>query len=278
MLINNRFVADGRRRQRLRHALMDALQLHVTGIVQGVGFRPFVYNLAVEQGLTGWVLNASDGVHCVVEGDADDGRRLPALLRERAPAMSVIESRGRPSEVEPEGFSAFEIRESYAEEGAMTLVSPDIATCPDCLAELLDPGDRRHRYPFINCTNCGPRFTIIADVPYDRPMTTMRDFPMCPECAAEYGDPSDRRFHAQPDACFVCGPRLYLNPAGVEAEAPCSDSPRRLRRLRNCARDLRLRPPLHREPDGLAPEREVVPRPTGPRRCGSQRRDPRGDG
>jgi len=193
---------------------MDSLQLHVTGIVQGVGFRPFVYNLAVEQGLAGWVLNASDGVHCVVEGDPQIVAAFPALLRERAPAMSVIET-VYTERVEPEGFRGFEIRESYAEQGAMTLVSPDIATCPDCLRELDDPSDRRHRYPFINCTNCGPRFTIIADVPYDRPMTTMRDFPMCPECAAEYGDPADRRFHAQPDACFVCGPRLYLNPGST---------------------------------------------------------------
>jgi len=195
-----------------------ALQLHVTGIVQGVGFRPFVYNLAIEQGLSGWVLNASDGVHCVVEGDPAAVEAFPALLRERAPAMSVIEA-VIAEEVEPEGFSAFEIRESFAEAGAMTLVSPDIATCPECLGELWTPGDRRQRYPFINCTNCGPRFTIIADVPYDRPMTTMRDFPMCPECAAEYGDPADRRFHAQPDACFVCGPRLYLNAPDAPADS-----------------------------------------------------------
>ena len=100
----------------------------------------------------------------------------------------------------------------------MTLVSPDTATCPECVAELFSAGDRRYRYPFINCTNCGPRFTIIGDVPYDRPMTSMRDFPMCPECAEEYGDPADRRFHAQPDACFICGPRLYLN-GSVEAVA-----------------------------------------------------------
>ncbi|HSK47260.1 MAG TPA: carbamoyltransferase HypF [Coriobacteriia bacterium] len=194
-----------------------ALQLHVTGIVQGVGFRPFVYNLAVEQGLAGWVLNASDGVHCVVEGTAEKIDAFPRLLRERAPAMSVIE-RVFVEEVEPEGFAGFEIRESHAEEGAMTLVSPDIATCPDCLGELFEPSDRRSAYPFINCTNCGPRFTIIGDVPYDRPMTTMRDFPMCERCAAEYADPADRRFHAQPDACYICGPRLYLNAPDSPAE------------------------------------------------------------
>jgi len=189
---------------------VKALSLHITGIVQGVGFRPFVYNLAVDRGLRGWVLNASDGVYTVVEGDADTVATFPAAIRELAPPMAVVEDIIA-EEVEPEGFADFSIRASRAEEGAMTLVSPDIATCPDCLAELSAPGDRRFRYPFINCTNCGPRFTIIGDVPYDRPMTSMRDFPMCPECAEEYGDPRDRRFHAQPDACFVCGPRLYLN-------------------------------------------------------------------
>jgi len=193
---------------------MKALSLHITGIVQGVGFRPFVYNLAIEQGLTGWVLNASDGVYTVVEGPAETVDAFPQAIRDRAPAMAVIEEIVA-EQVEPEGFCEFEIRASRAEEGAMTLVSPDIATCPECVAELLDPGDRRYRYPFINCTNCGPRFTIIGDVPYDRPMTSMRDFPMCPECAEEYGDPRDRRFHAQPDACFVCGPRLYLNHEGA---------------------------------------------------------------
>jgi hydrogenase maturation protein HypF len=189
---------------------MKALLLHVTGIVQGVGFRPFVYNLALESGLSGWVLNASDGVHLAVEGPSEIVDAFPDRLRERAPAMAHIE-RITFSEVETEGFTGFEIRSSRAEQGAMTLVSPDIATCPECLAELRDPADRRYGYPFINCTNCGPRFTIIDDVPYDRPTTTMRDFPMCPQCAEEYGDPRDRRFHAQPDACFICGPRLYLN-------------------------------------------------------------------
>ncbi|MBI5232476.1 MAG: carbamoyltransferase HypF, partial [Coriobacteriales bacterium] len=201
-------------------ALTSASSLHVTGIVQGVGFRPFVYNLAVELGLAGWVLNASDGVYVVVEGDPAVVAGFPSAVRDRAPAMAVIES-VVVEDVEPEGFTDFEIRESRSEAGARTLVSPDIATCPDCLAELLDPSDRRAAYPFINCTNCGPRFTIIEDVPYDRPMTTMRDFPMCDECAAEYRDPSDRRFHAQPDACFVCGPRLYLMPSPA-AETPAS--------------------------------------------------------
>ena len=191
---------------------MKALSLHITGIVQGVGFRPFVYNLAVERGLVGWVLNASDGVYAVVLGDDVAVDTFPAAIRELAPPMAVVEDIFA-EPVEPGDFTDFSIRESRSEEGAMTLVSPDIATCPECLAELATPGDRRYRYPFINCTNCGPRFTIIGDVPYDRPMTSMRDFPMCPECAEEYGDPRDRRFHAQPDACFVCGPRLYLNAA-----------------------------------------------------------------
>ncbi len=189
---------------------MKALSLHVTGIVQGVGFRPFVYNLAREVGLEGWVLNSSEGVFALVQGEPSLVDDFPRLLRERAPSMALIESVVA-EEVEPESLAGFEIRESAAIEGAMTLVSPDIATCPACTHELFDRSDRRYHYPFINCTNCGPRFTIIDDIPYDRPMTTMRDFVMCPECAAEYGDPADRRFHAQPDACFICGPRLYLN-------------------------------------------------------------------
>ncbi|PKQ16391.1 MAG: hydrogenase maturation protein HypF [Actinobacteria bacterium HGW-Actinobacteria-7] len=173
-------------------------------------------------------------------------------------------------QIDYQGLVGFEIRSSRAEQGAMTLVSPDIATCPDCLSELASPGDRRHRYPFINCTNCGPRFTIIADVPYDRPMTTMRDFPMCPECSSEYGDPSDRRFHAQPDACFVCGPRLYLNlcegavPGGAVLKQASAASP---------PAELRAAPPgtapssVKTESDhlpadwGWTPERESVPRP-----------------
>lgn len=226
---------------------MKALALHVTGIVQGVGFRPFVYNLAVELDLSGWVLNASDGVHIVVEGPEPVVDAFPVLLEQRAPAMSAIE-RVVVEDVEPEGFTAFTIRESHVEEGAMTLVSPDIATCPDCLAELLDHDDRRLGYPFTNCTNCGPRFTIIEDVPYDRPVTTMRDFPMCEQCLAEYENPADRRFHAQPNACFICGPRLYLNPppgagsgGGTGAGGAC---------------DLDLDPTL-----AWSPDVETIPRP-----------------
>ena len=206
---------------------MKALSLHITGVVQGVGFRPFVYTLARELGLDGWVLNSSDGVFCLVQGEPKTVEAFTLLVRERAPAMAVVES-VITEEVEPESLVGFEIRESSAIEGAMTLVSPDIATCAACEHELFDPADRRCRYPFINCTNCGPRFTIIDDVPYDRPMTSMADFPMCPECAAEYADPADRRFHAQPDACFVCGPRLYLNVADEAAAGGVahSNSPR----------------------------------------------------
>ena len=189
---------------------MRAVSLHVTGIVQGVGFRPFVYTLATRLGVRGWVKNSSSGVFAVAEGDDGAVGAFIEAIRTDAPPMAVITSVVT-EDVDPEGFAAFTIVASEAVEGAMTLVSPDIATCDACAAELRDPADRRFGYPFTNCTNCGPRFTIVEDVPYDRPMTTMRDFPLCDECAAEYADPADRRFHAQPNACFRCGPRLYLN-------------------------------------------------------------------
>ncbi len=196
---------------------MKAVSLHVTGVVQGVGFRPFVYNLARSLGIRGWVRNTSEGVFCLAEGDPDAVDAFVRRIRDDAPPMAVVEA-VIAEEVDPEGHEEFTIASSAAAPDAMTLVSPDIATCASCEEELGEPGDRRYRYPFINCTNCGPRFTIIGDVPYDRPMTSMRDFPMCPECAAEYADPADRRFHAQPDACFVCGPRLYLNAPDAPAE------------------------------------------------------------
>ena len=183
--------------------------LSVRGVVQGVGFRPFVYRLAHECGLAGWVLNHSGGVEIEVEGPPAALETFIRDLEPKAPPLARIEGievAGAP----PVGSTTFEIRRSVAQEGRYQLVSPDIATCPDCLRELLDPADRRYRYPFTNCTNCGPRFTIIADVPYDRPLTTMRDFVMCPQCQAEYNDPLDRRFHAQPNACPVCGPHIWL--------------------------------------------------------------------
>ena len=189
---------------------MRAVSLHITGIVQGVGFRPFVFNLARRLGVNGWVKNTSEGVFALAEGTDDAVTAFVAAIRSEAPPMAVITSVVE-EDVDAEGHTGFVIVASEHVEGAMTLVSPDIALCDACHAEMHDPTDRRHGYPFINCTNCGPRFTIIEDVPYDRPMTTMRDFPLCDECAAEYADPADRRFHAQPNACFRCGPRLYLN-------------------------------------------------------------------
>jgi len=189
---------------------MKALRLHITGIVQGVGFRPYVYRLATTFKLRGWVLNASDGVHVFVEGPSAMVTRFAAAIEVDPPAASRIE-RVEVETVKPEGFANFEIRTSEADAALRTFISPDLATCASCLDELFDENDRRYHYPFINCTDCGPRFTIIKDTPYDRPLTTMRDFEMCPQCATEYADPSDRRFHAQPDACFTCGPRLYLN-------------------------------------------------------------------
>lgn len=192
---------------RMRH-----VHIHVTGIVQGVGMRPFVYREAMAHGICGWVLNAGDGVHVEAHasGAAVDG--FVAALSEHAPAAARVE-RVDVADLEPGTWDAaneqgFRIVASQDQTAHTTLVSPDIATCDDCLRELFDPADRRYHYPFINCTNCGPRFTIIRSLPYDRAATSMDRFPMCPECAAEYADPLDRRFHAQPDACFDCGPHI----------------------------------------------------------------------
>ena len=183
--------------------------INVRGIVQGVGFRPFVYKLATEHNLKGWVYNTSEDVRIEVEGDAGAIEQFVRRLQTDAPPLSHIEN--VTTEYHPlRGYRSFEIRNSRAQKGKYQLISPDIATCGACLAELLDPQDRRYRYPFTNCTTCGPRFTIIEDMPYDRPSTTMRHFRMCPQCQAEYDDPLDRRFHAQPNACPVCGPRVEL--------------------------------------------------------------------
>ncbi|MEQ3016339.1 carbamoyltransferase HypF [Collinsella sp. CLA-ER-H2] len=208
---------------------MRHVHIHVTGIVQGVGMRPFVYREAMAHGICGWVLNAGDGVHIEAHARAEAVDGFVAALSEHAPAAARVE-RVDIADLKPGGWSAadeqgFRIVASQDQTAHTTLVSPDIATCDDCLRELFNPADRRYHYPFINCTNCGPRFTIIRSLPYDRAATSMNCFPMCPECAAEYADPLDRRFHAQPDACFDCGPHIMWREASVgdepgEAAAP----------------------------------------------------------
>jgi len=188
---------------------LKSASISVRGIVQGVGFRPFVYGLAVEHNLKGWVYNTSEDVKIEVEGEAEAVKQFERELETEAPPLAHIED--ITTEYHPtRGYENFEIRQSQAQEGKYQLISPDVATCQACLAELLNPEDRRYRYPFTNCTNCGPRFTIIEDMPYDRPKTTMRSFQMCPQCQAEYDNPLDRRFHAQPNACPKCGPQIKL--------------------------------------------------------------------
>jgi hydrogenase maturation protein HypF len=189
--------------QRIRAAV------RVEGIVQGVGFRPFVYSLATSLGLGGLVGNDVDGVFAEVEGPPAAVAAFLEMLRRDAPPLARIE-RVTTRELPPSGGSGFSIAPSESGGPRRTLVSADTATCADCLRELADPADRRFGYPFLNCTNCGPRFTIVRDVPYDRALTTMAGFAMCEQCAAEYHDPADRRFHAQPTCCPACGPRLSL--------------------------------------------------------------------
>jgi hydrogenase maturation protein HypF len=183
--------------------------VRVEGVVQGVGFRPFVYSLATSLGLTGLVGNDVDGVFAEIEGSAEAAAKFLVLLEQEAPPLARIE-RVTTRSLGVTGSPGFVIAPSVPGGQRRTLVSADGATCDDCLRELADPADRRHAYPFINCTNCGPRFTIVRDVPYDRPLTTMSGFAMCARCAAEYSDPADRRFHAQPVCCPDCGPRLSL--------------------------------------------------------------------
>ena len=183
--------------------------VRVEGVVQGVGFRPFVYALATRLGLAGWVGNDVDGVFAEVEGPAEAVQIFLFSVQADAPPLARVE-RVSARAVAPLGTAGFAIVASDRAGQRRALVSADSATCADCLRELADPADRRFGYPFINCTNCGPRFTIVRDVPYDRPLTTMAPFAMCPACAAEYHNPADRRFHAQPTCCPACGPRLWL--------------------------------------------------------------------
>src|SRR5688500_11302582 len=191
------------------------MALHVTGAVQGVGFRPFVYRLALDMKLTGWVNNSPQGVNIEVEGSSSRLAEFLARLQQESPPRSVIQSVAS-SFLPLEGYPAFEIRSSVESGPKRALVLPDMATCPDCLREVFNPPDRRYLYPFTNCTNCGPRFSIIEALPYDRPNTTMKVFPMCEQCRVEYEDPLDRRFHAQPNACSRCGPHLELWSPGGE--------------------------------------------------------------
>jgi len=191
--------------------------IDVRGIVQGVGFRPFVYNLARSLGLSGYVFNSSAGVTIEIEGGEAEVAAFIETLRAQPPQLAAIASIVV-SDVEARGSEGFSIHESHEEPGVFSLISPDAGTCDACWRDFGDPRNRRYGYPFTNCTHCGPRYTIIQDIPYDRATTTMASFTMCPACAAEYADPTDRRFHAQPNACEVCGPSLELVPSGTAVE------------------------------------------------------------
>jgi hydrogenase maturation protein HypF len=205
------------------HSMTTRVQILVRGIVQGVGFRPYVFSLARRRALRGQVLNNTTGVLIDVEGENNQIEEFINDLKLNPPPLSLIESVERRDSLGRSHYLDFRIIESATEGKKFVPISADIATCLDCLRELLDPNDRRYRYPFINCTNCGPRFTIIEDIPYDRAQTTMRDFPMCDACRAEYENPLDRRFHAEPIACPRCGPSLSLTDASGQAFAREAD-------------------------------------------------------
>lgn len=198
---------------------MISRHIHITGIVQGVGFRPFIYNLAKQHHLSGWVRNSASGVDIEVTGDEQAQNAFLAAIHHTPPPLSQIDEIVT-EDVEAKHFSDFTIIKSEDQDSDFIPVSPDVAVCSQCKAELFNPQDRRFRYPFINCTNCGPRFSIIKDIPYDRPQTTMAGFAMCPDCLREYENPQDRRFHAQPVACPECGPQVWLElPAGIKVSA-----------------------------------------------------------
>ncbi len=191
------------------HELVRRKHILVRGIVQGVGFRPFVYKLATALGLTGYVFNSSSGVTIEIEGGESALDEFFQTLKDDPPKLAEIKEISV-SEIEAQGGEGFSILDSREEAGAFALVPPDAGTCDECWRDFGDPANRRYGYPFTNCTHCGPRYTIIHDIPYDRATTTMSAFTMCADCQAEYEDPVDRRFHAQPNACAVCGPSLDL--------------------------------------------------------------------
>ena len=207
---------------------MERVLIHIHGIVQGVGFRPFIHKLVLHYALRGTIKNTSSGVELELEGERPELERFLADLPVKAPKLAVIERVEAEFSNELKHFRDFQILSSRTEAQRNTLISPDIGICEDCLRELRDPSDRRYRYPFINCTNCGPRFTIIKDVPYDRAKTSMSVFPMCPDCDREYHDIENRRYHAQPDCCPVCGPHVfYLDAEGRETEGDAIENARR---------------------------------------------------
>lgn len=196
-------------------------KFRVNGVVQGVGFRPFVFSLASEMGLSGSILNSPGGVVIEAEGPVDILAGFEEKLHSEAPPLALIlECRGE--EIPVNNEAGFIILRSQSGEENDTLISPDVAICENCLAEMRDPGDRRHLYPFINCTDCGPRFSIVHSIPYDRANTSMKDFPLCPACQREYEDPANRRFHAQPNACPVCGPSISLEASGRKTDTEFS--------------------------------------------------------
>ena len=189
---------------------MKRAHMVIRGIVQGVGFRPFIHKLVSHYGLCGYIKNTSSGVEMELEGENEELEKFCADIPVKAPELALIESIETELSDELRGYKDFEIKKSRTEQFRNTLISPDICICADCLRELRDSRDRRYRYPFINCTNCGPRFTIIKDLPYDRAKTSMSDFPMCPDCSREYHDIENRRYHAQPDCCPACGPHVFF--------------------------------------------------------------------
>ncbi|MFZ3071738.1 MAG: acylphosphatase, partial [Thermodesulfobacteriota bacterium] len=184
-------------------------RIRVKGIVQGVGFRPFIYNLAKRHNLKGFCLNDSEGVLIEAEGRSSDIETFITEIKESPPPLSKVDE-AIVEKLPPAGFRDFSIKESLHDERKFSQISPDVSVCEECIVELENPDDRRYEYPFINCTNCGPRYSITLGIPYDRKNTTMAKFTMCQECLAEYQNPESRRFHAEPNACPECGPEVWL--------------------------------------------------------------------
>jgi hydrogenase maturation protein HypF len=209
-------------RPRTAPAARVARRLRVSGVVQGVGFRPYVYRLALQHGVVGWVLNDGEGVLIHAEGTACQVEDFTQAIVPQQPVLARVKDvrvLAHDEAVTEPGHASFGIVSSVQTGRKETVVPTDSYVCADCLAEMRDPADRRHRYPFINCINCGPRYSLIRELPYDRSKTTMAAFAMCADCHREYNDPGNRRFHAQPNACPACGPKLSLaSPAGEVAQ------------------------------------------------------------